>query len=571
MKKLLLITLTVFGILFFWPANLTGSLSETPEIASSEITSLPATLLPDEAYTLTFDKQGGSGGTDQTTATIGYPMPLAAAPAKENFVFAGYYDATTGGTQYYTSAMASARDWDKTANTTLYARWTTLPSSFSWGNAYGHNWISTVKNQGSCGACWAFSLAASYEARKRIIENNPSLIVDLSEQHMVSCWVGSCAGGGTYEHLNKFINEGVPDEACFPYTSSGGSPPACSSGCADWATRAYRIADWVHLYKASASRLKSEIMVSGPIYATMEVYTDFFSYTGGVYVHTSGTLSGTKAFIVYGWDDAEDCWLVVNTWGTNWGETGPGGTKGFFRVKIDGNNCKFAESGYVLSAERDPVLIFTTPSTQATTLQFTKVLETELNIAWTNGNGMGRAVFMMHGTAGTPAPVNNTTYSANTAFGSGAQIGTTGWYCVYNGTGTTVNITGLTPDNSYRAMVCEYNGTPGKEKYNTVIATGNPATFLITSVSDALADPLDNVKIYPVPFSENINLVNIESIEKITLTSLSGQTIRIVEPKGAQTLTIPAGDIGSGTYLLNFHLPNGEVVVKRIVKYREPG
>jgi hypothetical protein len=571
MYKLLLISLTALGITLFRPVNLACAISGIGIPTSPEIINLPAAPAPDDSYTLTFDKQGGSGGTDQTTATIGYPMPLAAAPAKENFVFAGYYDATTGGTQYYTSAMASARDWDKTANTTLYARWIILPTSFSWGNAYGHNWISTVKNQGGCGACWAFSLAASYEARKRIIENDPSLIVDLSEQHMVSCWVGSCAGGGNYEHLNKFKNEGVPDEACFPYTSSGGSPPACSSGCSDWATRAYKIADWVHLDKATPARLKSEIMANGPIYANMQVYSDLFDYSGGVYVHSTGTFSGTKAVIIYGWDDAEDCWLVVNTWGTNWGETGPGGTKGYFRVKITGNNCNFAELAYILTAKRDPVVIFTTPSTQATTLQFTKVQETELSIAWTNGNGKGRAAFMMHGTSGTPAPLNNTTYSASSTFGSGSQIGTTGWYCVYNGTGTTVNVTGLTPDNSYRIMVCEYNGPPGKENYNTVIATGNPSTFLITSINDALADPLNSFSVFPVPFSDRINLSNIREVTKITLTSLSGQTIRIIEPGGAETLTIPAGDIGSGTYLLNFHLPDGKVVVKRIVKYREPG
>ena len=347
--------------------------------------------------------------------------------------------------------------------------------------------------------------------------------------------------------------------------------PQCSSGCSDWTTRAYRIADWAHLDKATPARLKSEIMANGPIYATMEIYGDFNTYSGGVYVHTTGAIQGTKAVIVYGWDDAEDCWLVANTWGTAWGETGPGGTQGFFRVKIDGNNCKFAEFVYVLTVKRDPVLIFSTPATQASALHFAKVQDTELSINWTNGNGMGRAVFMMHGTAGTAAPVNNTTYSANTAFGSGNQIGTTGWYCVYNGTGTTVTVTGLTPDNSYRIMVCEYNGTPGKEKYNTTVVSGNPSTFLITNIGDAFADLLENVKIYPVPFSDQIRIDNIEGVEKITLTSLSGQTIRIVEPKGAQTLTIPAGDIGSGTYLLNFHLPNGEVVVKRTIKYREPG
>jgi hypothetical protein len=42
-------------------------------------------------------------------------------------------------------------------------------------------------------------------------------------------------------------------------------------------------------------------------------------------------------------------------------------------------------------------------------------------------------VFMAKATAGSPLPVNVTSYTANASFGSGTQIGTSGWYCVYNG------------------------------------------------------------------------------------------------------------------------------------------
>ena len=81
MKKLLLITLIAFGITLLWSANLTGSLPGTPGSTSPETTSLPAAPADDESYTITFDKQGGIGGLDEATATIGYAMPLATAPA----------------------------------------------------------------------------------------------------------------------------------------------------------------------------------------------------------------------------------------------------------------------------------------------------------------------------------------------------------------------------------------------------------------------------------------------------------------------------------------------------------
>ena len=48
----------------------------------------------------------------------------------------------------------------------------------------------------------------------------------------------------------------------------------------------------------------------------------------------------------------------------------------------------------------------------------------------------------------------------------GRRSASTGWYSIYNGTGTGVTVTGLTPETTYRVMVCEYNGAAGKELYN---------------------------------------------------------------------------------------------------------
>ena len=80
-------------------------------------------------YTVSFNVNGGTGGQSASvTATYGAAMPAISttAPTKTGYTFGGWYDtsAATGGTQYYTAAGASARSWNKTANTTLYARWT---------------------------------------------------------------------------------------------------------------------------------------------------------------------------------------------------------------------------------------------------------------------------------------------------------------------------------------------------------------------------------------------------------------------------------------------------------------
>ena len=80
-------------------------------------------------YTVSFNANNGSGGQSaNVTATYGSEMPTISTtkPTRTGYTFAGYYDtsADTGGTQYYTAACASARTWNKTAATTLYARWT---------------------------------------------------------------------------------------------------------------------------------------------------------------------------------------------------------------------------------------------------------------------------------------------------------------------------------------------------------------------------------------------------------------------------------------------------------------
>ena len=75
-------------------------------------------------YTVTFNKQSGTGGTNSVTATYDATMPSATMPTRTGYTFNGYFDATSGGTKYYNANGTSARTWNKAAATTLYAQWT---------------------------------------------------------------------------------------------------------------------------------------------------------------------------------------------------------------------------------------------------------------------------------------------------------------------------------------------------------------------------------------------------------------------------------------------------------------
>lgn len=126
--------------------------------------------------------------------------------------------------------------------------------------------------------------------------------------------------------------------------------------------------------------------------------------------------------------------------------------------------------------------IYTAPTTQANTVTFSNVGAAATTIGWTNGNGSNRIVFLYEGNSGNTSPVDNTSYTANSKFKTGTQIDATGWYCVYNGVGTSVNVTDLMPGTTYRVMVCEYNGTAGYEAYNTSSASENPVNQSMYSI-----------------------------------------------------------------------------------------
>jgi hypothetical protein len=164
---------------------------------------------------------------------------------------------------------------------------------------------------------------------------------------------------------------------------------------------------------------------------------------------------------------------------------------------------------------------FSIPINQATNITFSNVQTNQFSFNWTDGSGAKRAVFIKQDSVGTAAPVNNITYNANTTFGSGSQIGTTGWYCVFNGTthSSGVTVTNLLPNTNYRVMVSEYNGNPGTEQYNTSVALNNPKTQKTCSSGSV---PTYGLLAW-YPFSGNANdatgLGNNGTVHGATLTS----------------------------------------------------
>lgn len=97
------------------------------------------------SYTVTLNKNGGSGGTSFVYATYKSEMPSATAPTKTGYIFKGYYTGTNGsGTKYYDANMTSVNAWDKTSGGTLYAYWEKAQYTISLINSAGTTRTTTV-------------------------------------------------------------------------------------------------------------------------------------------------------------------------------------------------------------------------------------------------------------------------------------------------------------------------------------------------------------------------------------------------------------------------------------------
>lgn len=94
--------------------------------------------------------------------------------------------------------------------------------------------------------------------------------------------------------------------------------------------------------------------------------------------------------------------------------------------------------------------------TNASNAANSSVTTNSATITWTRGGGHRVAVFMKATTSAYAYPINYNSYTASTSFGTGSAT-PTGWYCVYNGTGSSVNVTNLSTGVAYTANIVEWN------------------------------------------------------------------------------------------------------------------
>jgi C1A family cysteine protease len=214
----------------------------------------------------------------------------------------------------------------------------TLPTTFDWRNYKDGDWTTPIRDQGSCGSCWAFGAIGALEAAINIEYNDSTVDIDLSEQYLVSCGPGhGCEGGWAQRSFQWMINTGgALPESCFPYEASD---LPCDQKCADWESLLLPVKDYWTAEYPSDEEIKQALIDYGPLVADTAVYDDWYRYRGGVYVHPQTPDESENDInhqpVIIGYNDDEQCWIIKNSWGKYWGENtyGISEEKGYIRIR----------------------------------------------------------------------------------------------------------------------------------------------------------------------------------------------------------------------------------------------
>jgi len=245
-----------------------------------------------------------------------------------------------------------------------------LPANFDarvqWANCPT---IKEVRDQGSCGSCWAFGAVEAMSDRVCIASNGQKN-AHISAEDLLSCCVlcgQGCNGGYPVAAWNHYKLTGLvtggnynSSQGCQPYTivscdhhvngtrqpcQAEEPTPHCRHSCESGYPTPYE-QDKHHgasTYSVrTVEQIQAEIQKNGPVEGAFSVFADFPTYRSGVYKHTSGDFLGGHAIKILGWgvDDTTQTpyWLVANSWNEDWGD------KGFFKILRGSDECGIESS-----------------------------------------------------------------------------------------------------------------------------------------------------------------------------------------------------------------------------------
>jgi C1A family cysteine protease len=237
--------------------------------------------------------------------------------------------------------------WDAKA-ASVAAPVTPLPKSYNWLEIENGKYLTPIKNQGSCGSCWAFSAVSVIESRFAIEHNVTA--TPLSVEQVLSCSApldhihskfpdmaassNGCEGGMpflAFEYMARMAPNGVACASDYPYVmATSVSETQCQSVAPAQVAVAWTksTSDYVAVEPNSEDVLMRAVLL-GPVSSNIDALGDGFRhYGGGIYDAHDCASDGkavNHAVVIVGFgetDKGEKYWVLRNTWGTMWGENG---------------------------------------------------------------------------------------------------------------------------------------------------------------------------------------------------------------------------------------------------------